>query len=106
MSERSIFLNGLDKEDPADRAAYLDRACAGRPQLRDRVERILRAYQAGSSFLEIPAPEQLALSDQAMTFLAPPREPGALGRLDHYDVLEPVRRGVTGVVLKARDAKL
>src|SRR5215467_2359996 len=101
MSERSIFLNALDREDPADRAAYLDRACAGKPELRSRIEKMLRAHQAGSSFLEVPAPEQLARSDQALTFLAPPREPGALGRLDHYDVLEVVGHGGTGVVLKA-----
>jgi WD40 repeat protein/tRNA A-37 threonylcarbamoyl transferase component Bud32 len=105
MSERSIFLNALDREGPA-RAAYLDMACAGRPELRERIERLLQSHGAEDAFLNVPAPEQLARADQALTFLAPPVEPGALGRLDHYDVLEVVGRGATGVVLKARDTKL
>jgi hypothetical protein len=106
MSERSIFLNALDMEPPAARAAYLDEACAGRPELRRRIERLLRAHQMGGAFLDVPAPEQLLSGDQVLAFLAPPGEPGALGRLDHYDVLEVVGRGATGVVLKARDSKL
>jgi WD40 repeat protein/tRNA A-37 threonylcarbamoyl transferase component Bud32 len=106
MSERSIFLNALDREDPAARAAYLDEACAGKPELRQRIERLLRAHRTEGTFLEVPAPEQLALGEQALSFLAPPRESGALGRLDHYDVLEVVGRGATGVVFKARDTKL
>jgi serine/threonine protein kinase len=106
MSERSIFLNALDREDPAARAAYLDKACAGRPELRRRIERLLRAHQVEGSFLEVPAPEQLSAGEQALTFLAPPREPGTLARLDHYDVLEVIGRGATGVVLRARDTKL
>jgi WD40 repeat protein/tRNA A-37 threonylcarbamoyl transferase component Bud32 len=106
MSERSIFLNALDREDPAARAAYLDEACAGKPELRRRIERLLRAHREGGSFLEETAPEQLARADLALTFLSPPREPEALGRLDHYEVLKVVGRGGTGVVLKARDTKL
>jgi WD40 repeat protein/tRNA A-37 threonylcarbamoyl transferase component Bud32 len=106
MSERSIFLNALDRKDPADRAAYLDAACAGKPELRQRIERLLRSHRVEDAFLDVPAPEQLAAGEQALTFLAPPCEPGALGRLDHYEVLEVVGRGATGVVLKARDTKL
>ncbi len=106
MSERSIFLNALDRDDPAERAAYLDTACAGRPELRRRIERLLHAHQVAGSFLEVPAPEQLARGNEALSFLAPSAEPGRLGRLDHYDVLEVVGRGATGVVLKARDTKL
>jgi WD40 repeat protein/tRNA A-37 threonylcarbamoyl transferase component Bud32 len=106
MSERSIFLDALDREDPAARAAYLDEACAGRPELRQRIERLLQSHEAKDSFLEVPAPEQCARAEQSLAFLSPPREPGTLGWLDHYDVLEVVGRGATGVVLKARDTKL
>jgi WD40 repeat protein/serine/threonine protein kinase len=106
MSERSIFLNALDREDPTARAAYLDEACANRPELRQRIERLLQSHEAKDTFLEVPAPEQCARAEQSLAFLSPPREPGMLGCLDHYEVLEVVGRGATGVVLKARDTKL
>jgi serine/threonine-protein kinase len=48
----------------------------------------------------------MVAAERSLAFLGPPREPGALGCLDHYDVLEVVGRGSTGVVLKARDTKL
>ena len=78
MSERSIFLNALDREDPTARAAYLNEACAGRPELRRRIERLLRAHQVEGPFLEVPAPEQIARAEEALSFLAPAREPGGL----------------------------
>src|SRR5262245_20240759 len=106
MTEREIFLDALEKEDPAERAAYLDAACAGRPALRRRVEDLLRSHQEADTFLDVPAMDQVAAADQSLAFLEPPGAPGALGWLDHYEVLEVVGRGGTGVVLKARDAKL
>jgi serine/threonine protein kinase len=106
MNERTIFLGALDREDPAERAAYLDAVCAGKPALRRRIEELLRSHREADTFLNVPAPEQIAAAEQSLAFLAPPREPGALGRLDHYEVLGVVGRGGTGVVLKARDTKL
>jgi serine/threonine protein kinase len=106
MSERAIFLGALDREDPAERAAYLDASCADDPALRQRIEELLRSHQEAGAFLAVPAPEQLADADESLAFLGPPREPGALGHLDHYEVLEVVGWGGTGVVLKARDTKL
>jgi WD40 repeat protein/serine/threonine protein kinase len=58
MSERSVFLAALEREDPLERASYLDRACAGNTGLRQQVEELLRLHAAGGSYLETPALEQ------------------------------------------------
>src|SRR5262245_25454949 len=112
MSERAIFLAALDK-DPDERAAFLDEACAGNETLRRGVDTLLLLHAAHHPFLEVSAVEQLAATapdpESAVadiSFLAPSSEPGSLGRLDHYEVLEVVGRGGTGVVLRARDTKL
>ncbi len=55
MNERSIFAAALDITDPADRAAYLDRACAGDAGLRRHVEELLAAQSGLGSFLDRPA---------------------------------------------------
>jgi WD40 repeat protein/serine/threonine protein kinase len=106
MNERTIFLNALDEVDPERRRAYLDFACAGNPALRSRIEALLQSHQELDTFLEVPAIEQIVEADRRLAFLAPSGEPGSLGRLDHYEVLEIVGQGSTGVVLKARDTKL
>src|SRR6516164_1065597 len=63
MNERTVFLTALEKEDSAQRKAYLDEACAGDPALRDRVEVLLQSHEREGPFLEVPAPEQLAAAD-------------------------------------------
>jgi WD40 repeat protein len=106
MTEREIFLDALELEDPAARAAYLDAACAGRPALRRRVEDLLRYNREDTTFLNVPAMEQLAAAEESLAFLGPAGEPNSLGRLGHYEVLELVGHGGTGIVLKAWDTKL
>jgi hypothetical protein len=92
----------------------LDEACAGNEALRRRVETLLAAHLQVGQFLERPVVEAEAVSVLAaagnagedLSFLTPSPEPGSLGRLDHYEVIELVGRGGMGMVLRARDTKL
>src|SRR5262245_10478993 len=52
MSERAILIAALEKDDPAERAACLDQACADDRALRQRIERLLKAHEPADSFLE------------------------------------------------------
>jgi serine/threonine protein kinase len=119
MNERTVFITALEKEDSAQRKAYLDDVCAGDRALRERIEALLRSHEREGRFLDVPAVEQLApggvtreeipaAADEgdALEFLTPSEEPGSLGRLGHYDVQEVVGRGGMGIVLKALDQKL
>ena len=46
MTEREIFVAALHQPTPADRVAFLDRACAGDAPLRERIEGLLREHAA------------------------------------------------------------
>ncbi len=50
-----VFFAALEKATPAERAAYLDKACADNPALRARVEKLLAAHPRVGDFLEPPA---------------------------------------------------
>ena len=51
MNELDLFTEALGRTDPAERAAYLDQACAGNPELRRRLAELLTSHAgSGSSF--------------------------------------------------------
>jgi WD40 repeat protein/serine/threonine protein kinase len=117
---KAAFLAALEKATPADRAAYLDEACAGDAALRQRVEELLRAHDRPDRLLDQPAIQHVAagesafpetmrgsgISQPALDFLEPSQKPNSLGRLGHYEVLEVIGRGGMGIVLRAFDEKL
>jgi uncharacterized protein (TIGR03067 family) len=125
MTERTIFLQALEREGGQTRTAFLDEACAGDAGLRRRVEQLLHSHSEAGSFLGQPvvgpssathdptpgsatethAPDGKT-GDIVLDFLASSDRPGSLGRLDHYEVLEVVGRGGMGIVLRAFDEKL
>src|SRR5262245_40441950 len=112
-----VFWDAAQLATLGERAAYLDRACAGDPERRRQVEELLEARAAAGSFLETPMVARDGMDDTrtgpsapddevTLDFLAPSSKPGSLGRLGHYEVQEVIGRGGMGIVVKAFDEKL
>src|SRR6059058_2133395 len=105
MTERDIFIAALQKEDPAERQAYLDEACARQPELRQQVENLLRLHEGAGSFLEKPAAEAAAtgaLQDAAEQGLSPETSGAIIGP---YKLLQQIGEGGMGTVFMADQTK-
>src|SRR6476619_5184878 len=63
VNEQSLFIEALEKEDPAERAAFLDRVCAGVSGLRERLERLLARHVRQGSGPEEALPALVATID-------------------------------------------
>src|SRR5215472_4350912 len=110
MNEEEIFHQALAR-DLEERAAYLERACAGDPQLRAAVEALLRANVGASGFLEQPAPALFATVDEPIrekpgTVFGPYKlleqiGEGGMGTVWMSEQQEPVRRRVALKIIKA-----
>src|SRR2546423_14274567 len=101
MSERDIFVAALQKEDPAERQAYLDEACARQPELRQQVENLLRLHEGAGSFLEKPAAKSAATGaiPAAAEQASSPEAPGAI--IGPYKLLQQIGEGGMGTVFMA-----
>ena len=123
---RDLFLAVADLP-AADRPPRLADACGTDADLRAEVEHLLAAHDRGG-WLGCPnslpedalrtaavdstdgstprVREEYDPTDAVRAVLDPTDVADALGRLDHYEVLEVVGRGGFGTVLRARDTKL
>ncbi|MBI5758122.1 MAG: SUMF1/EgtB/PvdO family nonheme iron enzyme, partial [Planctomycetales bacterium] len=59
MNERVIFDAALEIADSQARRAFIEKACAGDPEMRAAVESLLKSHDSAGSFLDIPAAEQM-----------------------------------------------
>ena len=108
-SDETIFAAASQWETPEQRAAYLDEACAGNPDLRRRVEELLRAADEAKTFLEQPlgGPRPQAARTLPDGSTRPlqlgdgfPTE-GAGSRIGRYKLLQQIGEGGCGTVFMA-----
>ncbi len=90
MTEEELFHRALEKPTLAEQLAFLDGVCAGQPELRRRVERLLRCHRHEDSFLQ-----------PATTAEGPVAErPGAV--VGVYKLLAQIGEGGMGTVWMAQ----
>src|SRR5262245_35210098 len=119
MTEEQVFLAALELDKPAERAAYLEKACGGDVELRRQVEELLAAHFRPGVFLDNSTATQANLGGGPVTgekkpdeetgdlhFLRPPTRADSLGRIGHYEVLQVLGKGGFGIVFRAFDEVL
>src|SRR6476659_682729 len=95
----TIFCEALEIPSANERAAYLDRACAGDIEQRRQIEALLRAHFQAGHFLESPAATPTITVDPS-----PVTEgPGTV--IGPYKLMEQIGEGGMGVVYVAEQSR-
>jgi serine/threonine protein kinase len=95
--EKAIFLQAIEKNSPAERAAFLDAACQDNPQLRAAVDALLRAHDTPQPGLDAPDPGP-PTSDDPVT-----ERPGT--SIGPYKLLQEIGEGGMGTVFMAEQSQ-
>jgi serine/threonine protein kinase/tetratricopeptide (TPR) repeat protein len=103
MRERDIFIEVLQKANPAERSAYLVAACAGDDTLHQRVLQLLAQHEKDESFLLDSPPPLLAEMQTVTPELAARETAGTV--IGPYQLVEPIGEGGMGTVWMAQQTQ-
>ena len=111
---KALFLDALERPDPAERLGFLDRECGEDADLRRRVDQLLAAHDHPAAALELPqAPEPTgAFVDQSpveevertASVAQEPATPALIGSIiaDRYKIRQEIGEGGMGTRLPRR----
>ena len=102
LPDEALFEGALQCRTAAERAAYLDRVCAGQPELRNKLERLLEAHDLSGTSLEHVQGQSRLLFELRFLMLHPgetvtaaARDPDCLVSVPSLLVMVPETRVVT-----------
>jgi serine/threonine protein kinase len=105
MIEEDIFHRALEKPTLAEQLAFLDQVCADQPELRQRVERLLRSHRHEDSFLHAPVTADEVRAETTGTVIGPYKllqqiGEGGMGTVFMAEQTQPVQRKVALKIIK------
>src|ERR1043165_8641048 len=99
--EEAVFEGALQLGGP-ERADYLEKTCAGEPELRRRVEALLGALERAGGLLKDPA---IPASEKATAIFPQQIEEGPSSLIGRYKLLQKIGEGGCGLVYMAEQAE-
>ncbi len=106
-TEKAVFFDALDIESPGERAAFIEDACHGKPELRAAVTALFEAHECDRNVIDRPVASdgmfQVNDLDETQWRPAPlsPAHPALGARIGPYKLMEQIGEGGFGLVYVA-----